>query len=97
MDFSNKINHIELDNDSLFKAMCLDKRCRPMVSAVLSRITNISEERILNAKFIGGSEFPKQQKNEKKKISDVLIEVDEYTIIIVEMNKFYYKTLFQKK
>ena len=74
MDFSNRINYIELDNDSLFKAMFLDKRCRKMISAVLSRITNISEEKILNAKFIGGSEFPKSHKLEKKKISDIVIK-----------------------
>ena len=75
MDFSNRINYIELDNDSLFKAMFLEKRCRKMVSAVLSRITNISDEKILNAKFIGGVEFPKSHKLEKKKISDIVINV----------------------
>ena len=96
MDFSNRINYIELDNDSLFKAMFLDKRCRKMISAVLSRITNISEEKILNAKFIGGSEFPKSHKLEKKKISDIVIEVDDNTVILVEANKSYYKTLFLK-
>ena len=96
MDFSNRINYIELDNDSLFKAMFLDKRCRKMVSAVLSRITNISEEKILNAKFIGGVEFPKSHKLEKKKISDIVIEVDDNTVILVEANKSYYKTLFLK-
>ena len=96
MDFSNRINYIELDNDSLFKAMFLDKRCRKMISAVLSRITNISEEKILNAKFIGGSEFPKSHRLEKKKISDIVIEVDDNTVILVEANKSYYKTLFLK-
>ena len=96
MDFSNRINYIELDNDSLFKAMFLDKRCRKMISAVLSRITNISEEKILNAKFIGGVEFPKSHRLEKKKISDIVIEVDDNTVILVEANKSYYKTLFLK-
>ena len=96
MNFSNRINYIELDNDSLFKAMFLDKRCRPMLSAVLSRITNISEEKILNAKFIGGVEYPKSHRLEKKKISDIVIEVDDNTVILVEANKSYYKTLFLK-
>ena len=96
MDFSNRINYIELDNDSLFKAMFLDKRCRKMISAVLSRITNISEEKILNAKFIGGVEYPKSHRLEKKKISDIVIEVDDNTVILVEANKSYYKTLFLK-
>ena len=96
MDFSNRINYIELDNDSLFKAMFLDKRCRKMISAVISRFTNISEEKILNAKFIGGVEFPKSHRLEKKKISDIVIEVDDNTVILVEANKSYYKTLFLK-
>ena len=61
MDFSNKINYIELDNYSLFKAMFLDKRCRKMVAAVLNRITGIDEDKILKANFIIGYEFCKKQ------------------------------------
>ena len=89
-------NYFELDNDSLFKAMFLDKRCRKMVAAVLNRITGIDEDKILKANFIIGNEFSKKQKDEKKKISDILIEVDDTTVILVEINKFYYKTLFEK-
>jgi len=89
-------NYIQLDNDSLFKTIFLDKRCRKMVSLVLSRITGIDEEKIFNARFIGGLEYPKFQKSEKKKISDIVIEVDKKTVILVEANKSYYKTLFLK-
>jgi len=89
-------NYIELDNDSLFKTIFLDKRCRRMVAAVLSRITGIDEEKILKANFIGGLEFPKNHRLEKKRISDIVIEVDENTVILVKANKFYYKTLFLK-
>ena len=89
-------NYFELDNDSLFKALFVAKKSRKMVAAVLNRITGIDEDKILKANFIIGNEFSKKQKDEKKKISDILIEVDDTTIILVEINKFYYKTLFEK-
>ena len=90
-----KYQKVDMGNDSLFKSMFRDERSRKMVASVLSHITKIDEERILSANFIGG-EIPKKQKDEKGKCSDLLIELDNDTIIIVEMNKFYYKTLFQK-
>ena len=89
-------NYFELDNDALFKALFAAKKSRKMVAAVLNRITGIDEDKILKANFIIGNEFSKKQKDEKKKISDILIEVDDTTIILVEINKFYYKTLFEK-
>jgi len=92
----NKNNpEIDLCNDALFKTIFKDERNKPMIAAVLSKITGIDEEKILNAKYVD-EYIPKRQKLEKGKTCDLVLEVDSNTVIITEMNKTYYKTLFLK-
>lgn len=86
---------INLTNDALFKAMIRDERCRKMFGSVISTITGIEEELLLKGKYVAG-EIPKKQIGETGKIADIIILLENNTIIIVEMNRFYYKTLFQK-
>ena len=70
--------------DSIFKAISRSIEARSLIASVISELTDIEEDKILKARFVGG-EIPKQRKYEKGKISDVIILFDN-TIIILEMN-----------
>ena len=93
-----KTKNIKLDklNDAVFKAIFRSQEARGMISSFLSEITGISKEDFLNAYFIGG-EIPIKWENEKRKISDVVVKLDDHLrIVIIEMNKHYAKRLFRK-
>lgn len=93
-----KTKNIKLDklNDAVFKAIFRSQEARGMISSFLSEITGISKEDFLNAYFVGG-EIPIKWENEKRKISDVVVKLDDHLrIVIIEMNKHYAKRLFRK-
>jgi len=86
---------LRMGNDHLFKSLFRSVEARGMVARVLSKITGLDEEILLNADYIGG-EIPKQKEKEKSKTSDVLIKFDDNSRIIVEMNRSHYNAQFRK-
>ena len=86
---------INLLEDGAFKSLCTSIEARKVVSEVVSIITGIDYNLIYKAKFIGG-ELPKQNINEKKKASDLIIDVSNDLKIILEMNQFPSKNIFKK-
>jgi len=77
---------INLYNDKLFKAFFTSIEARGMVSSFLSAITGIDKEKFINATYIGGLEEPINVNKEKGKRTDIIVKVDNYNRIIVEMN-----------
>ena len=79
--------------DPIFKAiLTTNKR---YLAEIISGITNLDLEEVYNNIVIKNNEFPISNYKEKRKISDLVVEVDR-TIINIEMNRFYYKKLYKK-
>ena len=89
-----KTKEINLMNDALAKSIIRSKEAREEVIGFLSGITHIPKRKFKNALFVGG-EIPKNNKQEKGKISDVMCILKD-TIIIIEINDSYYQNLFPK-
>ena len=89
-----KEKEINLMNDALAKSIIRSKEAREEVIGFLSGITHIPERKFKNALFVGG-EIPKNNKQEKGKISDVMCILKD-VIIIIEINDSYYQNLFPK-
>ena len=89
-----KTKEINLMNDALAKSIIRSKEAREEVIGFLSGITHIPKRKFKNALFVGG-EIPKNNKQEKGKISDVMCILKDTTIII-EINDSYYQNLFRK-
>ena len=89
-----KTKEINLMNDALAKSIIRSKEAREEVIGFLSGITHIPKRKFQNALFVGG-EIPKNNKQEKGKISDVMCILKD-VIIIIEINDSYYQNLFPK-
>ena len=89
-----KTKEINLMNDALAKSIIRSKEAREEVIGFLSGITHIPKRKFKNALFVGG-EIPKNNKQEKGKISDVMCILKD-VIIIIEINDSYYQNLFPK-
>ena len=89
-----KEKEINLMNDALAKSIIRSKEAREEVIGFLSGITHIPKRKFKNALFVGG-EIPKNNKQEKGKISDVMCILKD-VIIIIEINDSYYQNLFPK-
>ena len=89
-----KTKEINLMNDALAKSIIRSKEAREEVIGFLSKITHIPKRKFKNALFVGG-EIPKNNKQEKGKISDVMCILKD-VIIIIEINDSYYQNLFPK-
>ena len=89
-----KQKEINLMNDALAKSVIRSKEARKEVIGFLSGITHIPKIKFKHALFVGG-EIPKEHKNEKGKVSDVMCILSN-TIIIIEINDSYYQNLFRK-
>ena len=78
--------NVDLLNDAIFKAIFRSEELRDIIANFLSILTKIPKRDIMKASFQGG-ELPKSHQNEKGRICDVIIKIDENRLIIVEMNK----------
>ena len=87
---------INMYNDKLFKAFFTSIEARGMVSSFLSAITGIDKEKFINATYISGLEPTTITKKEKGKRTDVIVKVDNYNRIIVEMNNIETKSIIDK-
>ena len=91
---NNDEKTINLLNDAMFKSLVRSPEAREIVLKVIQDSTKISFEFLQKAEFMGG-EIPKSHIKEKGKISDVIIKIDSVKIIL-EMNQFYTKEIFDK-
>ena len=87
---------INMYNDKLFKAFFTSVEARGMVSSFLSAITGVEKEKFINATYISGLEPSTMTEKEKGKRTDILVKVDNYNRIIVEMNNFETKSIMDK-
>ena len=81
-------------NDAMFKSVIRSKEARPIVNNFLHFLTNIQMDKLETATYMGG-EITKSHVNEKGKISDVIIKIENCKIIL-EMNQTDTKDIFDK-
>lgn len=89
----NKV--IPMTYDVVFKSVLQDKESEGYLIDLINGITGIKKEYLKGNIVFKNSELKKDEKNEKKKATDLIIEVKE-NIINLEMNKNYYNGLFEK-
>ena len=76
--------------DFVFKELVLDENCREWLAEIISDVTGIDYNTLVKNIVIKDSKLRVNNKNEKRNISDILIEVDK-NYINLEMNNFYYE------
>ena len=81
-------------NDAMFKSVIRSKEARPIVNNFLHFLTNIKMDKLETATYMGG-EITKSHMDEKGKISDVIIKIENCKIIL-EMNQTDTKDIFDK-
>ena len=87
---------INMYNDILFKYFIRCEETRPVVAEFLSKVTGISKEDLMNADYLGGVEHKTEKNKEKVKISDIIVKVDDFNRIVIEMNQTYTPSIFNK-
>lgn len=91
---NTKLKEINMLNDAMFKSIIRSKEARPVVNTFLHFLTHIEMDKLETAIYMGG-EIPKSHINEKGKISDVIIKIENCKIIL-EMNQTDTKDVFDK-
>ena len=81
-------------NDAMFKSVIRSKEARPIVNNFLHFLTHIQMDKLETATYMGG-EITKSHMDEKGKISDVIIKIENCKIIL-EMNQTDTKDIFDK-
>lgn len=89
----NKV--IPMTYDVVFKSVLQDKESEGYLIDLINGITGIKKEYLKGNIVFKNTELKKNEVNEKKKTTDLIIEVKE-NIINLEMNKNYYNGLFEK-
>ncbi len=87
-----KHKFIPLTNDRMFKAVLTSNEARDYLADIISGITNLPKENIKRDMVFKNTEHPVSGINEKKKISDLVVEIKD-NVINLEMNNDYYKGL----
>lgn len=99
MKGDDKINKLEegkvipMTYDYVFKSVLSENK--EYLARILSNILNIDKEYILDNLVYKNTEHTKLSKKDKRKISDLIVEVENMKINL-EMNKGYYKSLTHK-
>ena len=86
---------INLFNDAMFKAIFRNPKNRKLVAEFLSEVTGVKQELLEQASYQGG-EIPKKKLEEKGKIADLIIKIEDNHQIIVEMNQYRSNYIFEK-
>lgn len=90
------LKNINLMNDALFKAFMCHEKNRGLVIDFLHSITGVEKEILEKGTFIGGEEIRKRKVGMKKQMTDVSILYEDKKRIIVEMNQYVSKNIFEK-
>ena len=91
----NKDKIITMMSDEVFKSVLQDRSCEDYLVDIIEGITKINKDYIKRNLVFKNSELTKEEIEEKGKITDLLIELQD-NIINLEMNKYYYDELFNK-
>ncbi|HIU39898.1 MAG TPA: hypothetical protein IAB68_01170, partial [Candidatus Aphodocola excrementigallinarum] len=91
----NKDKIITMMSDEVFKSVLQDRSCEDYLVDIIEGITKINKDYIKRNLVFKNSELTKEEIEEKGKITDLLIELQD-NIINLEMNKYYYDGLFNK-
>ena len=81
--------------DYVFKELVKDKNCRKWLAEIISDVTGLDYEILVKNIVIKDSRLDVDNKNEKKNVSDILIEVEK-NYINLEMNNNYYEGLIMR-
>ena len=81
--------------DCTFKALMTDENCKSYVADILSNITKVPKDEIINNLVFKNSELKVKRVNDKKKVTDIIVEVKN-NIINLEMSKDYYDGVVEK-
>lgn len=90
------IKDFDPKNDAAFKAIMASPNNREMVVDVLHAFTNIPKEDLRSATFIAGEEIVKKNMKEKGQRTDFTIKIASHMQIILEMNDYWSKHIFDK-
>lgn len=95
-DIINKLEEVKvipMTYDYVFKSVLSENK--EYLARILSNILNIDKDYILDNLVYKNTEHTKLSKKDKRKISDLIVEVENMKINL-EMNKGYYKSLTHK-
>lgn len=90
-----KTRIIPMTYDKMFKSVLTSKEARDYLSEIISDITGFPKKNIKRDMVFKNNEHSINSINEKKKISDLLVEVKD-NVINLEMNKDYYDGLVDR-
>ena len=81
--------------DKMFKSVLTSKEARGYLASIISDITGLPKKKIEKDMVIKNSEYSINSISEKKKISDLVVEIKD-SVINLEMNKYYYDGLIDR-
>lgn len=81
--------------DIVFKSVMQDESCRDYLVEILHECTKLDKSYIKKNMVIRNSELSVKNVNEKRKITDLIIDI-ENNIINLEMNRYYYDGLIER-
>ena len=91
----NELKVFDMCNDYMFKSVFRSMEARRIFARFLNEVTGIPLDILIKADYQAG-EIPKQNENEKNKISDCIVRIANNQKLIVEMNN-HKKTYTSKK
>lgn len=91
----NKDEYMISMSDTIFKAIIQNPKFRRLLSLILSEVTNYSPSFIYENLIFVNTELPIENKEERKKITDILATVDG-GVINIEANRFLNKSISSK-
>ena len=90
-----KVKLIPMTYDKMFKSVLTSKEARGYLAEIISDITGLPKNKIEKDMIIKNSEYSINSISEKKKISDLVVEIKD-SVINLEMNKYYYDGLIDR-
>ena len=90
-----KVKIIPMTYDKMFKSVLTSKEARGYLVEIISDITGLPKNKIEKDRIIKNSEHSINSISEKKKISDLVVEIKD-SVINLEMNKYYYDGLIDR-
>ena len=90
-----KVKIIPMTYDKMFKSVLTSKEARGYLASIISDITGLPKNKIEKDMIIKNSEYSINSISEKKKISDLVVEIKD-SVINLEMNKYYYDGLIDR-
>ena len=90
-----KVKIIPMTYDKMFKSVLTSKEARGYLASIISDITGLPKKKIEKDMVIKNSEYSINSISEKKKISDLVVEIKD-SVINLEMNKYYYDGLIDR-